>query len=215
MLNRRGVTLIEILVTSFILAVLGLVVYQNEANASKVGGDVARTDQAARVLAELADAMGRNTGSGSATSFSQYIGSPTVTNPGRLSHLTAPITSSMLNSCMYNYSTAQAGRWVTPFYHRILPTTGVQLAPGYFAQDSLIRFDAAGVPITVANRPAANDATSYGTLAIVMPSVSASDALALANRVEGDPNGISGAVRYTPNGASNVVMNYHFNIRGC
>lgn len=218
MLNRRGVTFIEIIVTMMILGVIAAIVVQNEAAATKIGSDVARIDQTARVLGELADAVGRTTGTGGATSFNQIIGQANATtsaNAGKLSQLTTPITSSGSNSCMYTYTQSEAGRWVKPFYHRLMPTTGVQLAPGFFAQDSMIRFNSAGAATTLANRPGANDAFSYGTLAIVMPDVSASDAQALLNRVEGDPTGATGAVRYTPAGAANVTVYYHFTIRGC
>lgn len=218
MLNRRGVTLIEIIVTAMILGIIGAIVYQNEAAATKIGSDVARIDQTARILGELADAIGRTTGTGGATSFNQIIGQANATvsaNAGKLSQLTTPITSSGLNSCMYTYAQAEAGRWVKPFYHRIMPTTGVQIAPGFFAQDSMIRYNGVGIPTTVANRPAQNDAFSFGTLSIVMPNVSASDAQALLNRVEGDPTGATGAIRYTPAGPSNVTVYYHFTIRGC
>lgn len=217
MLIRRGVTLLEIVVTALILSVIGLVVYQNEAAASKVGSDVARIDQAARVLAELADALGRITGTGGVTSFNQFIGQANSTgtsNAGKLSFLTRPITVADLNACMYPYSQSEANRWTTPFYYRIVPGSGFLIAPGFFAQDSLIRFNAVGVPTTVANRPAANDARTFGTLAIVIPNVSRSDALALANRVEGDQSGVAGAVRYDPNIDPTTVY-YHFTIRGC
>lgn len=218
MLNRRGVTFIEIIVTMIILSVIGAVVYQNQAAATKIGSDVARIDQTARVLGELADAIGRTTGTGGVSSFNQSIGQANATvsaNSGKLSQLTAPLTVNGLNSCMYAYSQSEANRWVKPFYHRILPVTGFQIAPGFFAQDSMIRHNQDGTATTVANRPAQNDAFSFGTLAIVMPSVSASDAQALLNRVEGDPTGSTGAVRYTAAGAGNVTVYYHFTIRGC
>lgn len=218
MLNRRGVTLIEVIVTAMILGIIGALVYQNEAAATKIGSDVARIDQTARVLGELADAIGRTTGTGGATSFNQVIGnanSANSANSGKLSELTKPITSSDLNSCMYAFTQSEALRWIQPYYHRILPTTGFQIAPGFFAQDSMIRYNAGLIATTEANRPPANDASSFGTLAIVMPNVSASDALALLNRVEGDPTGVSGAVRYTAAGPGSVTVYYHFTIRGC
>jgi prepilin-type N-terminal cleavage/methylation domain-containing protein len=218
MLTRRGATLFEVIVTVAILAVIAGAVYLNEAQASKLGGASANVDQAAQLLAEIADAAGRTTGTGGVTSFNQLIGQAnanTSANAGKLSQLTTPLTSAHLNSCMYQFTNAEAGRWVTPFFFRILPTTGFQLAPGYFAQDSLIRYDQNGVATTIANRPAANDAASYGTLAIVMPSTQLSDALALLNRVEGNQTGL-GAVRYYPtDGTSPVTLEYHFTIRGC
>lgn len=218
MLTRRGATLFEVVVTVAILAVIAGAVYLNEAQASRLGGAAANVDQAAQLLAEIADAAGRTTGTGGVTSFNQFIGQAnanTSANAGKLSQLTTKLTNTALNSCMYQYATSEANRWVTPFFYRILPTTGFQLSPGYFAQDSLIRYNAAGVATTLANRPEANDASVYGTLAIVMPNTQLSDALALLNRVEGNQTGL-GAVRYYPtDGSSPVTLEYHFTIRGC
>ncbi len=218
MLIRRGATLFEVIVTVAILAVIAGAVYLNEAQASRPGGAAANVDQAAQLLAEIADAAGRTTGTGGATSFNQFIGNAnanTSANAGKLSLLTTKLTNTDLNSCMYQYTTAEANRWVTPFFYRIMPTTGFQLSPGYFAQDSLIRYSLAGVATTVANRPAANDASAFGTLAIVMPNTQLSDALALLARVEGDQTGL-GAVRYYPkDGSTPVTLEYHFTIRGC
>ena len=218
MLTRRGATLFEVIVTVAILAVIAGAVYLNEAQASKLGGAAANVDQAAQLLAEIADAAGRTTGTGGATSFNQDIGQAnanTSANAGKLSQLTTPLTNADLNSCMYTFTTSEAGRWVRPYFFRIFPTTGFQLAPGYFAQDSLIRYDRFGVATTLANRPAANDASVFGTLAVVMPNTQLSDAVALLNRVEGDQTGL-GAVRYYPTDGSNpVTLEYHFTIRGC
>ena len=216
---RRGATLFEVIITVAVMGVLAVAVYLNQAASSKLGGESANVDRAARLLAEIADAAGRTTGTGGATSFNQDIGNANANvsaNAGKLSQLTTKLTNLDLNSCMYQYTTSEAGRWVRPYFYRILPTTGFNIAPGYFAQDSLIRYNEAGVPTTLANRPDANDAFSYGTLAIVMPNTQLQDAVALANRVEGDQSGILGAVRYFPrDGSTPVTLEYHFTIRGC
>lgn len=219
MLSRRGATLFEVIITVGIMAIIAGAVYINEATSSKLGGESANVDRAAITLAEIADAAGRTTGTGGATSFNQDIGNANANvsaNAGKLSQLTTKLVNGDLNSCMYAYTTSEVGRWIRPYYYRILPTTGFNLAPGYFAQDSLIRYNQAGVPTTLANRPAHNDAFSYGTLAIVMPNTQLQDAVALANRVEGDQSGILGAVRYFPrDGSTPVTLEYHFTIRGC
>src|SRR5688500_1639235 len=194
---RRGATLFEVIITVAVMAVIAVAVYLNEAASSKVGGESANVDRAARILSEIADAAGRTTGTGGATSFNQYIGNANANvsaNAGKLSQLTSKLVEGDLNSCMYAYTTSEVNRWIAPFYYRILPETGFNIAPGYFAQDSLIRYNEAGVPTTVANRPDHNDAFSFGTLAIVMPNTQLPDAVALANRVEGDQSGILGAV---------------------
>lgn len=219
MLTRRGVTLFEVVITVGILAVIGAAIYISEATGSGLGGTAANVDKAARVLSEIADAEGRVTGTGGATSFNQVIGQDKATvtaNASKLSQLTSPITVNDVNSCGYNYTTAEVGRWVTPYYYRIFPTTGVLIAPGYYAQDALVRYNSPGVPTTPANRPAENDGRATGTVAIVMPNTPLQEAIALAARVEGDQGGVLGAVRYFPqNGSSPVTLEYHITVRGC
>ena len=219
MLTRRGATLFEVVITVGILAVIGAAIYISEATGSGLGGTAANVDKAARVLAEIADAEGRVTGTGGATSFNQVIGqdkSTVTANASKLSQLTSPITVNDLNSCGYNYTTAEVGRWTTPYYYRLFPTSGTLIAPGYYAQDALIRYNSPGVPTTPANRPGANDGQATGTVAIVMPNTPLQEAIALAARVEGDQGGVLGAVRYFPqDGSSPVTLEYHITVRGC
>lgn len=219
MLKRTGVTLFEVVITVAILAVIGGVIYINQAAASKLGGEAANVDLAARTLAEIADAAGRVTGTGGATSFNQIIGQDKATvtaNAKKLSQLSFKISTSQQNSCFYNYTAAEVGRWVQPFYYRLFPTSGFKIAPGYFAQDELVRYNSIGVVTTVANRPAESDHRAVGTVAIVMLNAARSDAIALMNRVEGDQSGVTGAVRFTPlTGSETVTLEYHFTVRGC
>ncbi|MEX1186499.1 MAG: type II secretion system protein [Gemmatimonadaceae bacterium] len=219
MLSRRATTLVEVIVTVAILGVIGGAVYLNQSAASALGGDAANVDQAARILAELADAAGRITGTGGETSFNQVIGQSsgaTTANIGLLSQLTTKLTTASQDSCFYGYSGGERNRWLTPFYYRPLPTTGLKIAPGYIAIDSVVRYNSPGVPTTLANRPSNNDNFVEGTSAIVMPNTALSDAVALAARVEGDQGGVLGAVRYFPmDGSSPVQLEYHFTVRGC
>lgn len=209
----------EVLVTVGILAVIGGAIYISQATGSALGGQAANVDRAARVLAEIADGEGRVTGTGGATSFNQIIGQDKATvtaNASKLSQLSTPITVNDVNSCGYNYTSAEVGRWRIPFYYRLFPTTGVLLAPGYYAQDQLVRYNSPGVPTTPANRPAENDGKAVGTVAVVMPNTPLQEALALAARVEGDQGGVLGAVRYFPqDGSSPVTLEYHITVRGC
>lgn len=219
MLNRRATTLVEVIVTVAIVGVIAGAVYLNRSAASALGGDAANVDQAARVLAELADAAGRITGTGGETSFNQVIGqssAATTANIGRLSQLTTKITPASRNSCFYAYTGGEITRWQTPFYYRPLPTTGLKIAPGFIAIDSVVRYNSPGVPTTLANRPSNTDHFVEGTSAIVMPNTDLAYAIALAARVEGDQGGVLGAVRYLPmDGSSPVQLEYHFTVRGC
>lgn len=207
------------MVTVGILAVIGGAIYISQATGSGLGGQAANVDRAARVLAEIADGEGRVTGTGGATSFNQIIGQDKATvtaNASKLSQLTTPITVNDVNSCGYNYTSAEVGRWRTPFYYRLFPTTGVLLAPGYYAQDQLVRYNSPGVPTTPANRPAESDGRAVGTVAVIMPNTPLQEALALAARVEGDQGGVLGAVRFFPqDGSSVVTLEYHITVRGC
>lgn len=219
MLTRRGLTLFEVVVAVSVLAVIGGVIYINQAAASRLGGEAANVDLAARTLAEIADAAGRVTGTGGATSFNQIIGQDKATvtaNAKKLSQLSFKISTSDQNSCFYNYTAAEVGRWDVPFYYRLFPTTGFKIAPGYIAQDELLRYNSVGVLTTLANRPAESDHRAVGTMAVVMPNTARADAVALMNRVEGDQSGVTGAVRFYPLTGSDVVtLEYHFTLRGC
>lgn len=217
---RRATTLVEVIVTIVILGVIAGAVYLNRSAASELGGEAANVDQTARLLAEITDAAGRVTGTGGATSFNQIIGqanAAVTANISKLSQLSTRITTSDLNSCYYTYTGGERDRWRTPFFYRLFPkNVGVKLAPGYFAQDSMVRYNSPGVPTTLANRPSNTDHFAEGTSAIVMPNTALADALALAAKVEGDKSGTSGAVRYFPkDGTSPVTLEYHFTTRGC
>lgn len=219
MLMRRATTLVEVIVTVVVLGVIVGAVYISQAAGSALGGQAANVDQAARVLFEIADAAGRVTGTGGPTSFNQVIGQANdavTANIGRLSQLTTRITTSDLNSCYYAFSGGERDRWQTPFYYRFFPRAGFKIAPGYFAMDSLVRYNSPGVQTTLANRPSNTSHFAEGTSAIVMPNTPLSDAVALAAKVEGDQGGVLGAVRYFPkDGSSPVQLEYHFSIRGC
>jgi len=97
---------------------------------------------------------------------------------------------------------------------------GFLVAPGFFAQDALLRYSAVynpgGPPYFVQQYFSSTDNDTPGTLAIVMNDVKYQDALALAQRVEGDTLGIWGAVRFTRNLTNApVTLEYHIAIHGC
>lgn len=212
--DHRGVTLMEVIVTLAILGALALAVALNLPASSLLGGDSARIDNVAYDLRKLAEASSSFTGALEVpTSFAQIMSTNNLggVNPNRLSHLTTKVTSANRNSCGATYTTS--GNWTIPFYQRFLPTAGVQLADGFFADDTLSRHNPAGVPDKRSGGP---DLTTPGTLAIVMRNVSRTDAIALATRFEGDRSGTPanlGAIRF---GAGDpVTVFFHFNIHGC
>ena len=208
--------------TVAILGVLASVIVLGVETSSRVGGEAKRIDDAAFVLAKLRDASVRyNLGQTFRdTSFTAKIsggaGLYGGTNPGRLSHLTSKITTSDFNSCGFAYTAGQATGWDRVFYSSpISSSTPIQIAPGFFADDTLARYDSTGTSKHLLSGDA-NALRAPGTLAIVMRNVAISDAQALAARMEGDQSGgNSSIVRFTPNGTAPVTVYYHMEIHGC
>jgi hypothetical protein len=229
--ERRAVTFIEMVVALALVAIIGVTVVVVTNRRGGPGGltGVAEDDhieKAARTLQDLSEAVAlwTNRGSGIPTSFFQKIG----TNPGTLSHLSFQITTNQRNSCgrsipltnQSRYTNAQVNRWDASYFRQELPTTGFLVAPGFFARDTLLRYSAVfnpnGPPYFQEEYFTTSNSTTPGTLAIVMPNVRYEDALALAQRVEGDTLGIWGAVRFTRNVTNApVTVEYHIAIHGC
>ena len=229
--RRIGVTLIEMVVAIAVVAIIGItIVYVTRSRGSGGfsggGGEDDHIEKAARTLQDLSEAIAlwTNRGTGIQTSFFQKVGP----NPGRLSHLTFQITTNDRNSCgrstpltnQSRYSAAQVNRWDGSYFRQELPTTGVLVAPGFFAQDELLRYSAVynpgGPPYFAQQYFTSTDNSTPGTLAIVMNDVKYQDALALAQRVEGDTLGIWGAVRFVRNTVNApVTLEYHIAIHGC
>lgn len=215
--RRAGLTLFEVIVTLGILAVIAVPITLNIASSSRLGGESARFDEAAIVLARLADQASRYSGTQGASSFSQVMLPVNGgTNPSRLSQLTTKLIDPELNSC--GGAIASEANWKGPFFNVLIPKTGLQIAEGFFAEDLLVRYNLAGVaevfPPAPAS-PASNvNTTEPATLAIIMNNVSRSDALGLQSRIEGTSTETSGTVRFPPTGDP-VTVRYHFSVHGC
>jgi prepilin-type N-terminal cleavage/methylation domain-containing protein len=231
MLKRRshsGFTLVEMVVAVAIMAVLGVTIFFASASSSSSQrgiSDLDNVEKAARTLTDLSEAVALWTTRRliTPTSFYAIIRS----NPGTLSHLTFPISTSQGGSCaragltpQTRYTAAMVNRWEGQFFRQELPTTGFLIAPGFFAKDSLLRYSAvfnpSGPPYFTEEYFTNGNVTTPGTLAIVIPNVKYTDAVALAQRVEGDTMGIFGAVRFTRNMTNTpVTLEYHIGIHGC
>jgi type II secretory pathway pseudopilin PulG len=226
--RRRAVTMIEMVVAMALVAMIGLtVVVVTTGRGGSAGlGENDHIEKAARTLQDLSEAIAlwTNRGSGVPTSFFQKVG----TNPGTLSHLSFQITTNDRNSCgrstpltnQSRYSAAQVNRWDGSYFRQELPTSGFLVAPGFFALDTMLRYSAVfnpnGPPYFQQQYFSTSDNSTPGTLAIVMPNVKYTDAVALAQRIEGDTMGIWGAVRFTRNLTNApVTVEYHIGIHGC
>lgn len=223
---RRAFTLVEMVVAIAIIGIVGVTVFVSTTTAQRGLAETDNVEKAARTLTDLSEAIALWTErrSGPPTSFFHIIGS----NPGTLSHLTTPITTSQRNSCARGvpltnatrYGNNQVGLWEGQFFRQELPPTGFLIAPGFFAQDTLLRYSSvynpAGPPYFIEQYFPTGNTTTGGTLAIVMANVKYTDAVALAQRVEGDTMGVFGAVRFTRNTTNTpVTVEYHIGIHGC
>lgn len=196
---RRAFTLVEIVAVLAILGVLSTVVYFTIATSAAQKSDTDRINNVAKILNDLSRAIAFFEPTRTAFSFHQTIG----VYPGRLSHLTTAITTTQQNSCGAVYTSGNVTAWTGGYYARELPPSGFLIDQGFTSQDSLVR------------TPPNAGGVLYGTLAIVIPAVSASDAKLLAVTVDGDSTGTVGTVRFTLNGSNPVTVSYLTEVGGC
>jgi type II secretory pathway pseudopilin PulG len=226
MLRRRGTSLFEMVVALTILAIVGASVFVATKISQSVAVDDDAIELAARRLSDLSEAIGlyTNTKAAKVTSFIQTVGA----NPRALSQLTSPISTNDRNSCgasnpLQNasfFGTSQVSQWAGQFYRMPLPVEGYFLAEGFMAQDTLKRystvFNPNGPPYFQEEYFSGIELKAPGTLAIVIPNVKYEDALALAQRFEGDQTGTRGAVRFSTGAPGSLVtVEFHTNIHGC
>lgn len=192
--TRKGFTLMEVIVTLALLAVIGTIVVLTGSPESP--NDRQRYAVVSDALWDIAKAIAGNESHLTATSFRQVIG----VYPSKLSDLTKPITGAGKNICNVAYTTpAQTSLWLNPFYRREFLTAGTPLASGFTAQDALV---------AVSVSP-----TTPGILAIRMPGTSLRDAQGLDLTVDGASNGASGIIRYANTDPTSV--DYYVTVTGC
>lgn len=182
-----------------ILGVLSTVLYATVSTNVSAKNDVDRINNVAKTLDDLSRAIAFFEPTRQAFTFHQTIG----VYPGRLSHITTVITTSQRNSCGAFYTAGNVVAWIGGYYNRELPPAGFPIDAGFTSQDSLVR------------TPSSAGGTLNGTLAIVIPGVSASDAGMLASTVDGDSTGTVGTVRFTRNGSNPVTVSYLTAVGGC
>lgn len=167
--TRRGFTLVEILVALAIGIVLAAAVLP-----SLIGGvDRSRVTETAESLRGISQAM---------TAMYEDVGQ----YPGRLSHLTAGITTDAISGCGGQYGAA-AATWAGPYLNRTVPTAGLPLPSGV-ARDALT-FVAGPPPV----------------LRIHVDNVTERDALELNRMLDGDADAAAGGVRWGAVDASGLT----------
>jgi hypothetical protein len=113
--------------------------------------------------------------------------------PGRLSHLYAqPLAADLrCSGASYGAAGVAIANWLGPYHPVPIGPTGHNIAPGFFADDALVR---------VSNTEA------Y----IRLQNVALDDAISLDQVVDRSVNAAAGAVRYSPTNATPVIVEYHF-----
>lgn len=192
--RRKGFALFAIVVGVVVIAVLATLLV------IPVSGDnrQARVERAAGILhrfvAEM-DSAGGNTVN-YFKGHMQASGGPPGNRPrwpGRLSDLyTQPAaTDARCNGGTYTAAGITVASWRGPYHLVPIQASGHNIAPGFFADNSIVR---------VSNTEA------Y----IRLQNVSLDDAMALDLVVDNAPNAAAGAVRYSPTGSTPVIVEYHF-----
>jgi len=191
---RAGFALFAIVIGMVVIAVIATLMLV------PISGDnrQARIQRAADVLHRLVAEM--DSASGQIPSYfrgqiSASGGSPANRPkwPGRLSHLYTAIVGADL-SCAGSTYTAQGvtvANWRGPYHLVPIRTTGHNIAPGFFADDAIVRVSNTEAYIRIQN-------------------VSLDDAKALDLTVDKASNAAAGAVRYSPTNSTPVIVEYHF-----
>lgn len=192
--DRRGFALFAIVVGMVVIAILAtLMISPNSGDNSQ-----ARVERAADILHRLVAEM--DSASGNSTNYFKghmRAGSGPPNNrprwPGRLSDLYSQpaSTGARCSGGTYNAAGIDVTDWRGPYHLVPIQSSGHHIAPGFFADDAIVR---------VSNTEA------Y----IRLQNVSLDDAKSLDLLVDRAANAASGAVQYTPTASSPVIVEYHF-----
>lgn len=187
--RSAGFSLVEVIVAAAIIAALSAVVFPVVAEQI----ERRRVDAAITTMKNLADAV---------TAFRVDV----AMNPGRLVHLSAPITDTDLNSCGAAYGTPAANAWAGPYYTKQIPvSTGLPLS-----EDNLGR-----VQNVLVRNPVG--VSTPGSLAFEVSGIPLEKVTEIDAAVDGDAGVTTGRVRWTTPADANghVTMSYHVAINGC
>jgi type II secretory pathway pseudopilin PulG len=190
--GRRGFALFAVVIGVVIIAILGTVVLVT------LSGDnrQERIQRTADVLHRLVAEMDSAAGLGDIQYFSGQVkksGPARPIWPGRLSQLYTPIVGANLacNGTTYTALGTTLTNWRGPYHLVPIRTTGHNIAPGFFADDAIVKVSTSEAYIRIQN-------------------VSLDDAKALDLTVDKTANAAAGAVQYSPTISTPVIVQYHF-----
>ncbi|MGQ0813176.1 MAG: prepilin-type N-terminal cleavage/methylation domain-containing protein [Gemmatimonadota bacterium] len=182
---RAGLTLVEVIVVIVVSVILAAAIVP-----SLIGAlDRERVQASVDAMQGVTDAMSE-------------LRQDNQDWPGRISHLSAPITTSMTNVCGNTYTTGRVTNWAGPYLDRVVPSTGVPIGIGVL-KDTTYRSFVTG-----------ND----GLLTMEILNVTLEDARGLNTTVDGDGDVAGqtiGTVRWSAPVNGMVTTYYYRPIRGC
>lgn len=196
--RRSGLTLLEVVVSLAIVAILGAVVFQN----LSAHIDRQRVNESIVALNGLRLSVYR---------FDSAVGR----FPRTVTNLHTPITNAEPTICTaLNFSSkgksgGEVGLWGLdarggPFYHYNTPQSGFPIGIG-MVSDTFTRDPAT----------AANDDRSFGLLQIVVRGVTDDDVTEANLLVDRDGSSTNGAVRWIADGSGTNTMTWNIPIPGC
>jgi type II secretory pathway pseudopilin PulG len=182
--KRAGISLVEVIVALALLLIMTVAVMPSLAGTR----DRDRVLAAAAELDEIMFAMGN-------------MRSDNQDWPGRISHLSYPITTSDVNVCGGTYPNGKVNNWDGPYLARVVPPTGLELGIGV-AQDSLVRQVLTG---------------QHALMLLEIDGVSEEDAIELNRLLDADGSATGGAIRWTITDAASGMARVQLArpIKGC
>lgn len=197
-LRRSGLTLLEVVVSLAIVAILGAVVFQNlsaYADRQRVNKSIIALNGLRLSVYRFDSAVGR---------FPR-----TVRNLHVKITDTEPTICTALNFSSKGKDDGEVGLWEVharggPFYHYNAPQSGFPIGIG-IVSDTFTRDPAT----------AANDDRSFGLLQIVVRGVTDDDVAEANLLVDRDGSATNGAVRWLADGSGTNTMTWNIPIGGC
>ncbi len=190
--GRRGFALFAVVIGVVIIAILGTIFLVTLSGDNKQD----RIQRTADILHRMVAEMDSTAGLGGVQYFRAQVQTKAPAKPlwpGRLSQLYTPIVGSDLacNASTYTTLGTTVANWRGPYHLVPIKNTGHNIAPGFVANDAIVR-------------------VSTSEAYIQIPNVSLDDAMALDLTVDKTANAAAGVVRYSPTASTPVTVEYHF-----